>query len=130
MKSTLINQPWLLPEDVDFKPKGESPLASSKELKKRTEKIFGKGWRPEYDTMDTFIDSSWYFLRYIDPQNTKEPASKELLKQWMPVKRYSGGAEHTTMHLLYSRFFHKALFDLGITTEAEPYETRMNRGII
>ncbi|MBI2108778.1 MAG: leucine--tRNA ligase [Parcubacteria group bacterium] len=122
--------PWTLPTDVDFTPTGEPPLASSKELKKRTEKIFGKGWRSEYDTMDTFIDSSWYFLRYTDPKNDKEPASKKLLKQWMPVKRYSGGAEHTTMHLLYSRFFHKALFDLGIVTEKEPYLSRMNRGII
>ena len=122
--------PWLLSEDVDFTPTGEPPLASSKELKKRTEKIFGKKWLPEYDTLDTFVDSSWYFLRYIDPKNSKELASKEKLKNWMPIARYSGGAEHTTMHLLYSRFFHKALFDLGIVNENEPYLERMNRGII
>ncbi len=122
--------PWLLPKDVDFTPTGEPPLASSKEFKKRTEKIFGKGWRPEYDTLDTFVDSSWYFLRYTDPHNKKMPASKKRLSQWMPVQRYSGGAEHTTMHLLYSRFFHKALFDLGIVNEAEPYIERLNRGII
>ncbi|MAG12821.1 hypothetical protein CL630_03355 [bacterium] len=122
--------PWLLPKDVDFTPTGEPPLASSEELKKRTEKIFGEGWRPEYDTMDTFVDSSWYFLRYIDPHNEKEFASQEKLKKWMPVERYSGGAEHTTMHLLYSRFFHKALFDLGLVNKKEPYRERLNRGII
>ena len=122
--------PWLLPDDVDFTPTGEPPLASSKELRERTERIFGKGWRPEYDTMDTFIDSSWYFLRYTDPNNTNAFASRESLQSWMPVKRYSGGAEHTTMHLLYSRFFHKALFDIGIVNEPEPYTERFNRGII
>ena len=123
--------PWLLPEDgIDFTPKGEPPLASSKEFKERTEKIFGKGWRPEYDTMDTFVDSSWYFLRYCDSHNGKEFANKQKLKAWMPVKRYSGGAEHTTMHLLYSRFFHKALFDLGLVNEPEPFVERMNRGLI
>lgn len=123
--------PWVLPEDdIDLKPKGTSPLGSSKELVERTKKIFGEGWMPEIDTMDTFVDSSWYFLRYTDPHNEKEFASKEKLKNWMPVKRYSGGAEHTTMHLLYSRFFHKALYDLGLVNEAEPYTNRMNRGLI
>lgn len=123
--------PWLLPEDnIDFTPKGESPLASSKDLKERTEKIFGKGWTPECDTMDTFVDSSWYFLRYCDPHNSKEFSNKEKQKNWMPVAKYSGGAEHTTMHVLYSRFFHKALFDMGLTNESEPYVERMNRGLI
>ena len=122
--------PWLLPTDVDFKPTGVAPLARSKELKERVEKIFGKGWTPEYDTMDTFVDSSWYYLRYTDPQNKKEFASKEKLAAWLPVNRYSGGAEHTTMHLLYSRFFHKALFDLGLVNEGEPYTERFNRGLI
>jgi leucyl-tRNA synthetase len=122
--------PWLLPEDVDFNPKGDSPLTTSKELKERVEKIFGKGWKPEYDTMDTFVDSSWYFNRYADPKNEKIFADKEKLKSWMPVKRYSGGAEHTNMHLLYSRFFHKALFDLGLVNEPEPFVERMNRGLI
>ena len=123
--------PWLLPEDVkDFAPKGESPIATSKELKERTEEIFGKGWKPEVDTMDTFVCSSWYFNRYADPKNEKEFANKEKLKQWLPVKRYSGGAEHTNMHLLYSRFFHKALFDMGLVNEPEPFTERMNRGLI
>lgn len=122
--------PWLLPSDVDFSPKGESPLTTSKELRERVEKIFGQGWRPEYDTMDTFVDSSWYFNRYTDPKNEKEFANKEKMKNWMPVARYSGGAEHTNMHLLYSRFFHKVLFDLGLANEAEPFIERMNRGLI
>lgn len=122
--------PWLLPTDVDFTPTGKAPLATSKELVERTEKIFGEGWKPEVDTMDTFMDSSWYFLRYLDPKNEEKFASRESQKQWMPVNRYSGGAEHTTMHILYSRFFYKALYDLGIVTENEPYQVRMNRGII
>ena len=122
--------PWLLPTDVDFTPTGVAPLARSKELKERTEKFFGKGWTPEIDTMDTFVDSSWYFLRYLDPKNGNEFCSKELQKAWMPVERYSGGAEHTTMHILYSRFFIKALYDLNLVTENEPYKVRMNRGLI
>lgn len=123
--------PWVLPtDDIDLTPKGTSPLGSSKELLERTETIFGTGWKPEVDTMDTFVDSSWYFLRYIDPHNTKQFADKELLQQWMPVTRYSGGAEHTTMHLLYARFFHKALYDLGLVYEEEPFAHRMNRGLI
>ena len=123
--------PWLLPDDIkDFAPKGESPIATSKELKKRVEKTFGKDWQPEYDTMDTFIDSSWYFNRYADPHNDKEFSSKEKMKKWLPVNRYFGGAEHNTMHLLYSRFFHKALFDLGLVNETEPFSERMNRGLI
>ena len=122
--------PWLLPEDADIKPKGTSPLGSSKELVERTEKLFGKGWRPETDTMDGFVDNSWYFLRYLDPKNEKEFSSLSLQKKWMPIKCYSGGAEHTTVHVLYSRFFVKALFDMGLATVSEPYEVRMNRGII
>lgn len=122
--------PWLLPLDVDYKPKGVSPLGSSKELIERTEGIFGKGWRPETDTMDTFMDSSWYYLRYLDFANSEEFSSMKKQKHWMPVDFYSGGAEHTTMHLLYSRFFYKALYDFGLVTDSEPYVKRMNRGLI
>ena len=124
------NLPWTLPEDVDFKPTGEAPLAKSSELKNRTEKIFGKGWTPEVETMDTFVDSSWYFLRYLDSQNDTEFSSKEKQKIWMPINQYFGGSEHTTLHLLYSRFFQKVLFDLGAVTESEPYQNRLNRGLI
>ncbi len=122
--------PWLLPEDVDFTPTGEPPLAKSKELAERTEKIFGKGWTPEVETLDTFVDSSWYFLRYIDNSNDEIFASEEAQKQWMPVDLYFGGAEHTTMHLLYSRFWQKVLYDLGYVQDSEPYKCRVNRGLI
>lgn len=122
--------PWILPDDVDYTPDGTAPLARSKELKKRTEEIFGKGWTPEVDTMDTFVDSSWYFYRYLDNKNSDEFASKEILKKWMPVDMYFGGAEHTTMHLLYSRFWVKALHKIGLVPENEPYKGRLNRGLI
>lgn len=122
--------PWKLPDDVDFTPTGTAPLAKSKELQERTERIFGKGWTPEVDTMDTFVCSSWYFLRYLDPHNGTSFSSLEKQRAWMPVRHYSGGAEHTTMHVLYSRFFYKALYELGLVTHGEPYEVRMNRGLI
>ncbi len=123
--------PWLLPKDVDFKSGGAaSPLASSKELKERVTNLFGEGWTPEHDTLDTFVDSSWYFLRYLDPKDDHDFSDQAMMKKWLPVDRYSGGAEHTTMHLLYSRFFHKALYDLALVPTAEPYQERFNRGLI
>ena len=122
--------PWILPEDVDFTPTGEPPLAKSKELLDRTERIFGAGWRPEVETMDTFVDSSWYFLRYLDNQNDEELASADSQNDWMQVDLYFGGAEHTTMHLLYSRFWQKALKRLGVAMHDEPYKMRINRGLI
>ncbi len=122
--------PWLLPTDVDFNPTGEAPLASSKELKERVIKIFGEGWTPEYDTLDTFVDSSWYFLRYLDPKSVEHFSDANLMKKWMPVHRYSGGSEHTTMHVLYARFFMKALYDLALVPVDEPFNERFNRGLI
>ena len=122
--------PWLLPTDVDFKPTGEAPLASSKELKERVTRIFGEGWTPEYDTLDTFVDSSWYFLRYLDPKNPHDFSDAVLMKKWLPVDRYSGGSEHTTMHVLYARFFTKALYDLALVPVEEPFLERFNRGLI
>lgn len=122
--------PWTLPTDVDFSPSAQSPLATSKELKERVERIFGEGWTPEYDTLDTFVDSSWYFLRYLDSKDEDDFSDQSLLKKWLPVNRYSGGSEHTTMHLLYSRFFHKALYDLALVPTPEPFEERFNRGLI
>ncbi len=80
--------------------------------------------------MDTFVDSSWYFYRYLDNNNDKEFSAKENMESWMPVDLYMGGAEHTTMHLLYSRFWVKALFDLGLVKDAEAYKVRKNRGLI
>lgn len=122
--------PWVLPTDVDFKPTGEPPLKKSKELHERVENIFGEGWMPDYETMDTFVDSSWYFLRYIDNQNEKELSSMKAQEDWMSVDLYFGGAEHTTMHLLYSRFWQKALLDLGLVKDSEPYKKRFNRGLV
>ncbi|MDP2655242.1 MAG: class I tRNA ligase family protein, partial [bacterium] len=122
--------PWLLPTDVDFKPTGKAPLASSQELKERVTKIFGEGWTPEYDTLDTFVDSSWYFLRYLDTKNTVNFSNAELMKKWLPINRYSGGSEHTTMHVLYARFFMKALYDLALVPVDEPFNERFNRGLI
>lgn len=122
--------PWELPTDIDFAPTGKSPLATSMELRKRTEHIFGKGWTPECDTFDTFVDSSWYFLRYLDSKNIKAFSNEVAMKKWLPINRYSGGSEHTTMHLLYARFFHKALYDIGLVPTKEPFNERFNRGLI
>ncbi len=122
--------PWILPTDVDHTPDGTAPLARSKELLERTEKIFGKGWKPEVETMDTFVDSSWYFYRYLDSKDNAEFASTEKMNAWMPVDMYMGGAEHTTMHVLYSRFWTKALQDLGFVKDSEAYKVRRNRGLI
>ncbi|OGC87855.1 leucine--tRNA ligase [Candidatus Adlerbacteria bacterium RIFCSPHIGHO2_02_FULL_54_18] len=122
--------PWMLPTDVEFKPTGTSPLGQSKELLERTERIFGKGWRPEIDTMDTFVCSSWYFLRFADAHNKKEFASKEELNKWLPVDLYVGGAEHTVLHLLYGRFFTKALHDMGYLAFDEPFLRLRHQGLI
>jgi leucyl-tRNA synthetase len=122
--------PWLLPTDVDFRPTGEAPLASSVELKERVVQVFGEGWTPEYDTLDTFADSSWYFLRYLDTNNAHNFSNVAMMKKWTPVNRYSGGSEHTTMHVLYARFFMKALYDLALVPVDEPFTERFNRGLI
>jgi leucyl-tRNA synthetase len=105
-------------------------LATSKELKDRVTKLFGEGWTPEYDTLDTFVDSSWYYARYLDPEDDHDFSDQAAMKKWLPVNRYAGGAEHTTMHLLYSRFFYKALHDLALAPTGEPFHERFNRGLI
>src|SRR3989338_292756 len=122
--------PWLLPTDVEFKPSGYSPLADSQELAERTEKIFGKGWKPEADTMDTFVCSSWYYLRFADPDNKNEFASKEAMKRLLPVDVYMGGAEHTVLHLMYARFFTKVLHKLGYVDFTEPFLKLLHQGTI
>jgi leucyl-tRNA synthetase len=123
--------PWLLPTDADFKPNEKgAPLATSQELKERVTKLFGEGWTPEYDTLDTFVDSSWYYARYLDPKDDHDFSDQAAMKKWLPVNRYAGGAEHTTMHLLYSRFFYKALHDLALAPTSEPFHERFNRGLI
>ncbi len=126
------NLPVELPEVKDYLPdgRGKSPLAKAKKwVTAKCPKCKGKAER-ETDTLDTFVDSSWYFLRYTDPNNKKKFADAKKMAGWMPVDLYSGGAEHTTMHLLYSRFWHKALFDLGLVKDSEPYKRRMNRSLI
>lgn len=122
--------PWHLPTDVDHTPTGEPPLAKSSELKERVERIFGEGWKPDVETMDTFVDSSWYYLRYIDTNNGVSFSDIDAQNDWMPIDLYFGGSEHTTMHLLYSRFWHKVLFDLGLVKDSEPYKKRINRGLV
>ena len=124
--------PIKLPPLKNFKPAddGRSPLAkATKWLKVKCPKCGGDAER-ETDTMDTFVDSSWYFIRYTDPKNKKEFASKKKMSEWLPVPMYIGGAEHTTMHLLYSRFYAKALHKLGYVDFTEPFLGRVNRGII
>jgi leucyl-tRNA synthetase len=122
--------PWELPTDVPFKPTGTSPLAESAELHERVERLFGAGWTPEVDTLDTFVDSSWYYLRFADPTNETQLASERALQQWLPVDMYVGGAEHTVLHLLYARFFTKVLHDLGYLKFAEPFQTLRHQGTI
>ncbi|NCN83173.1 MAG: leucine--tRNA ligase [Candidatus Pacebacteria bacterium] len=122
--------PWTLPTDVDFKPTGESPLTSSKEFHARVEKLYGKGWRPEYDTMDTFIDSSWYYLRYGSARDETQFADPEQLKALLPVDFYMIGPEHIVLHLLYSRFFTKFLRDQGYLKFDEPFTKMRHQGMI
>ena len=132
-EATLIPEqylPWTLPEDVDFVPTGVAPLSKSEELKKRVEEIFGEGFTAEYDTMDTFVDSSWYFLRYPDPNNDEKFCSDERLAKWMPVDLYIGGAEHTYMHLLYARFFTKAMKKIGLIDFDEPFLKLRHQGMV
>ena len=122
--------PVLLPTDVEFTGKGESPLTTSKEFATTACPCCGKEARREVDTMDTFVDSSWYFLRYIDPKNTDEPFSKEMVNKWMPVDQYIGGVEHAIMHLLYSRFFVKAFKSMGMVDFDEPFKNLLTQGMV
>ncbi len=122
--------PWVLPEDVDFMPDGTAPLARSAELVERTERIFGQGWRPEVDTMDTFMCSSWYFLRYPDSANSDQAFDKAAVDKWLPVDMYIGGPEHACMHLLYARFIHRALFELGHVGVKEPFKKLVHQGMV
>jgi leucyl-tRNA synthetase len=122
--------PVTLPDDVDFKQTGESPLKSATAwLNVPCPKCGGPGQR-ETDTMDTFVDSSWYWYRYLSPSFTGGPVDKSLVDAWCPVDQYTGGAEHAVMHLLYSRFFTKALRDLGLISESEPFTRLFNQGQI
>ncbi|KKR72647.1 leucine--tRNA ligase [Candidatus Roizmanbacteria bacterium RIFCSPLOWO2_01_FULL_40_14] len=122
--------PVILPEDVDFKPTGQSPLTYSDLFQKGVEEKYGKGWKREVDTLDTFMCSSWYYYRYLDPHNDQAFASEEALKKWMPVDFYLGGVEHVNGHLLYARFFTKVLYDAGYINFDEPFSVHRHQGTI
>ncbi len=124
--------PLLLPEVDSYMPtdNGESPLAAMTDWVNTTCPCCGGPAKRETDTMPQWAGSSWYFLRYTDPHNTEALASKEALKYWLPVDWYNGGMEHTTLHLLYSRFWHKFLYDQGIVPTKEPYQRRTSHGMI
>ena len=124
--------PLKLPEVEEFTPgeNGESPLAKQTDWINTTCPHCGKPAKRETDTMPQWAGSSWYYLRYMDPHNDKELASKEALEYWSPVDWYNGGMEHTTLHLLYSRFWHKFLYDIGVVPTKEPYQKRTSHGMI
>lgn len=124
------NLPVMLPSDVDFSVVGKSPITTSKTFAETTCPICGGKARRELDTMDTFVCSSWYYLRYSDPKNTNLPFSKELVDKWLPVDQYVGGIEHAILHLLYSRFFTKALKDLDLLSFDEPFKNLLTQGMV
>ncbi len=122
--------PVLLPYDVDFKPTGLSPLSYSEEFVNTKCPVCGGPAKRETDTMDTFVCSSWYFLRYCSPNYRIGAFEKEATSYWMPVDQYIGGIEHATMHLIYSRFFIKALFDSGLVAFKEPFTKYYPHGVV
>ncbi len=122
--------PVRLPEDVDFSVVGKSPITTSPTFQDTVCPVCGGHARRETDTMDTFVCSSWYYLRYADPHNTNLPFSKELVNKWLPVDQYVGGIEHAILHLLYSRFFTKALRDLGLLDFDEPFSNLLTQGMV
>jgi len=122
--------PVVLPDDAEFRPTGESPLTYHEGFLNTTCPVGGEPARRETDTLDTFMCSSWYQMRYIDPANDERPFSRELARKWLPVDQYTGGSEHAVMHLLYSRFFTKAARDMGIVDFDEPFTRLFNQGQI
>ncbi|MGC4191280.1 MAG: leucine--tRNA ligase [Thermomicrobiales bacterium] len=122
--------PVILPLDAEFKPTGQSPLISHQEFLNTTCPQCGGPARRETDTMDTFMDSSWYWFRYTSPHETDAPFSRETAKEWTPVDLYCGGIEHAILHLLYSRFFTKAMRDMGLVEQDEPFKRLRNQGMI
>ncbi|MDQ1360104.1 MAG: leucyl-tRNA synthetase [Acidimicrobiaceae bacterium] len=124
--------PVLAPDDVEFLPTGQSPLATNEAFLNTTCPIDGGPAVRETDTMDTFVDSSWYFLRFCDPWNEDRPFDQDKVSHWMPVDQYIGGVEHAILHLLYARFYTKALADLGIAPEGlrEPFANLFTQGMI
>ncbi len=124
------NLPVMLPTDVEFTGKGESPLATSKTFIDTVCPVCGKPAKRELDTMDTFLDSSWYFLRYCDARNDEEAFAKDKVDYWMNVDQYIGGVEHAILHLMYARFFQMALYDLGYVSQEEPFKNLLTQGMV
>jgi leucyl-tRNA synthetase len=122
--------PVPLPEVDDYRPKGKPPLASNEAWMNVACPRCGKPARREADTMDTFVDSSWYFLRYCDPQNDQAPFDRRIVDYWMPIDQYIGGIEHATGHLLYSRFFVKAMNDWDLLGVREPFQRLFHQGFV
>jgi leucyl-tRNA synthetase len=122
--------PVELPDLEDYRPKGIAPLASAEDWVQTTCPRCGGPGRREVETMDTFVDSSWYFLRYCDPRNDRAPFDREIVDWWCPVDQYIGGVDHTTMHMIYARFFMKALNDLGLVGFREPFQGFFTNGWI
>jgi leucyl-tRNA synthetase len=120
--------PVLLPDDVDFRPGGESPLARHEGFVNTVCPICGEPAKRDTDTMDTFVDSAWYYYRYCSPQEASGPFDPAAVERWMPVDQYIGGVEHAILHLLYCRFFTKVLFDMGMVGFTEPMKRLMNQG--
>jgi leucyl-tRNA synthetase len=122
--------PVVLPDNVTFEPTGQSPLTQIEEWVNTSCPSCGKAARRETDTMDTFMCSSWYQMRYVDPHNAERPFSREAARHWLPVDQYTGGAEHAVMHLLYTRFFWKAARDMGMVEGDEPMRRLFSQGVI
>ena len=127
---SLDNLPVLLPEIDDYKNSEDSPLAKSEDFINTKCPDCGSDGIRETDTMDTFVDSSWYFLRYLDPQNENSPFDKNIINSWLPIDQYIGGVEHAILHLLYSRFFVKALRDINLLDVDEPFHNLFSQGMI
>lgn len=124
------NLPVKLPTDVEFTGKGDSPLKTSKTFGETTCPCCGKKAVREFDTMDTFVDSSWYFLRYCDAHNSEKPFDKKKAGYWMNVDQYIGGVEHAILHLLYARFFQMVMHDLGLVDAEEPFDNLLTQGMV
>jgi len=122
--------PVILPEVEDYKPKGIPPLAQAEDWVRVPCPQCGKEGRREVETMDTFVDSSWYFLRYCDPHNDEAPYNRELADYWMPVDHYTGGIDHSTVHLIYARYFQKVLNELDLSVHREPFKRFFGNGFV